>query len=82
MKAPLWMAPSEPRCTGRACTKGAPCTRKDISDGVAHPLADFSVPAGSSIPQCDAANGWRKFLSHADAVWPAVRPQPKEWIGQ
>lgn len=81
MKAPLWMAPSEPRCTGRACTKGAPCTRKDIQDGIAHPLADFSVPAGSHVPECNAPL-WRRFLSHADAVRPVAQQQPKEWIGQ
>ena len=81
MKAPLWMAPSEPRCTGRACTKGAPCTRKDIADGIAHPLADFSVPAGSHVPECNAPL-WRKFLAHADAVRPVAKQQPKEWIGQ
>ena len=82
MKSPLWMAPSEPRCTGRACTKGVPCTRKDISDGVAHPLADFSVPAGSHVPECHAGNKWRNFLSHADAVRPVAQQQPKEWIGR
>ena len=81
MKPPLWMAPSEPRCSGRACTKGVPCARKDIADGVAHPLADFSVPAGSAIPQCDAPN-WRKFLAYADAVRPVAQPVVREWIGR
>ena len=81
MNRPLWMAPSEPRCVGRACTKGVPCVRKDIADGIAHPLADFSVPAGSHVPECNAPN-WRRFLSHAEAVRPVVKQQPKEWIGR
>lgn len=81
MKPPLWMAPSEPRCSGRAGTKGVPCARKDISDNVRHPLADFSVPAGSAIPQCDAPL-WRKFISHADAVRPVAGPVIRDWIGQ
>lgn len=81
MKPPLWMAPSEPRCSGRACTKGKPCARKDIQDGIAHPLADFSVPAGSHVPDCKAPL-WPKFLSHADAVRPAAAPVVRDWIGQ
>lgn len=81
MKQPLWMAPSEPRCTGRACTIGKPCARKDIQDGIRRPLADFSVPAAAHVPDCSAPT-WRKFVSHADAVRPQVKPQAKEWIGQ
>lgn len=81
MKAPLWMSPSEPRCTGRACTKAAPCARKDIADGIRRPLADFSVPAAAHVPECSAPN-WRRFVSYADAVRPVVQPQAKEWIGQ
>jgi hypothetical protein len=81
MKPPIWMAPSESRCSGRACTRGLPCARKDIADGVRRPLADFSVPGGSHVPECNAPL-WRKFVSHAQAVRPEAAPVVKEWIGQ
>jgi hypothetical protein len=81
MKAPLWMAPSEPRCSGRACARSQPCARKDIQDNVRRPLADFSVPGGSHYVECNAPM-WKKWVAHSEAVRPVAKPEPREWIGQ
>lgn len=81
MKAPVWMAPGEPRCVPTACTKGKPCAREALPQAPGRPQSDFSVAGGTWVAECYAGNAWARFVPMSAAVKPAEQTQAKEWIG-
>lgn len=76
---PLWLAPSEPKCTGSACRHPTPCARRDIPYTKGRPLADFSLPR-PYVAECGAPN-WYKQIPYSAAVKPVEEQQAKAWIG-
>lgn len=80
MRPVLYLADGK-KCTASACRHPQACARRDAEYKPGMWIADFSVPAGSHVPDCNAPL-WQMHVSYSAAVKPADKPVSREWVGK